>query len=103
MANWQMVIDFADIRHGYDKGVSIQDVAKQSAEALKKYVPEAKRINREMGKELENEIIPLFEQVAENDQTDIEDYDDALSELYDWADTALDNNWNGKKMAWVKP
>lgn len=33
---------------------------------------------------------------------DVEVFDSAMYDLYEWADTALDENWNGKKMCWVK-
>jgi len=29
---------------------------------------------------------------------DVDEFDELMSRLYDWADTSLDKHWNGKKL-----
>jgi len=106
MANWQYRINFTDSREAYDKDGDLQKMAlahvikiKELIESVKK---DLRRTIREMAKELENEILPMFEEVAENEDMDVDDYDNALECLYDWADTPLDRQWAGKKMCWVE-
>jgi hypothetical protein len=37
-----------------------------------------------------------------NDDAATEDFDYIMQNLYDWADTPLDNEWNGKKNCWIE-
>lgn len=43
-----------------------------------------------------------FEALADDPLVDFDDMDAVLTELYDWADSPLDRQWNGKKLMWIK-
>ena len=104
MANWQMKIDFSPAKVKYRSGeITINELSKVVVAALKTNVKKAMWIDAEMGQELEDDIIPLFEEVADFDTCDVEDFDNALENLYDWADTPLDDRFGGKKMCWIAP
>lgn len=45
-------------------------------------------------------LIEQFEEMGESD-SDVEEFDDLMEELYNWGDTDLDNNWNGLKVCWI--
>lgn len=101
MADWQMRIDFSKAKADFRAGKStVQELADSTAKAIKAKIADAKRIDLEQGIELEREIVPLFEEIAEYPDMTIDDYDNALDELYDWADTPLGGN---RKMCWVVP
>jgi len=48
------------------------------------------------------ELSESFKSFSEDPDTTIDDLDDLMSDLYNWADTPLDSLWNGKKVAWVE-
>lgn len=115
MADWQFRLDFKDFWRDEDEPVfkkaekvveriknllpAIHERAK-GLEPFKAYRDYAKLLER-MASELEREILPMFEEVAETESEDEEDFDYALEYLYDWADTPLDDEFGGKKMCWV--
>lgn len=107
MAQWQMEIDFTQSKKAYGDGtLSLEDFAGSVAKTLKASLPKARRIDAEMAQDLEYNIIPLFEEIEE--ATDVvytvDDFENALEALYDWADTGLDDNlFGGKKMCWIVP
>lgn len=37
-----------------------------------------------------------------NFEGDVDEFDHLMDRLYDWADTALDDKWNGRKVCWVR-
>jgi hypothetical protein len=47
-------------------------------------------------------IMEEFELLASNDEASIDNFDYIWEKLYDWADTPLDNQWNGKKNCWIE-
>ena len=104
MAQWQMKIDFTNAKKQYiDEEIDVKNLAVLTVKCLRKHVEQAQRIDYELGGQLD-EIIQEFENIAHVDsELDIDDYDNVLVFLYDWADTSLDNHWNGKKMAWIAP
>lgn len=103
MADWQFHVDFGDFWHNDEFPIHIK--AEIVATRLKIILPDIQMRRSTtywyMANELEQDIIPRFEELAETKNNDAEDFDDALTQLYDWADIALDNNWGGKKMCWV--
>lgn len=48
------------------------------------------------------DLVAIFNYISEETDTDVEEFDDAMSELYDWADTSLDGEYAGQKVCWVK-
>lgn len=108
MANWQFTLELGDVYH---EGKEIHELAGIVAERVKALVAEVrsrraltlipKDTYEEMADELENNILPMFEEVRDDASMDVEDFDSAMEDLYDWADTSLDGKWGGKKMCWV--
>lgn len=41
-------------------------------------------------------------ELAQDEESDVQDFDYVWNMLYDWADTPLDENWNGRKLCWIK-
>lgn len=104
MAQWQMKLNFSEAKARYLSGkCTLAELATATVFEIKNKVPAAKRIDESMGEELENDILPLFEDIVESESEDVDSYDSALESLYDWADTSLDNKFGGKKMCWVEP
>lgn len=117
MADWQFKLELKDAWKKHDDGeMSIVDVAKTVAERSKALVIEVRErvknprnvVDRIISKDLEHlaclletDIIPMFEELVDTENDDADDFDYALENLYDWADTSLDNEWGGKKMCWV--
>lgn len=115
MANWAYKVDFKEFYHQYPDELSIQDIAEKVVEKLHGLLEEIRKEPAidisiqaayreeflEYADELENDIISLFEEVAENQDMDEDEFDYAMGELYDWGDTSLDNNFGGVKMCWI--
>jgi len=105
MANWQMTLDFSQSRNYFREGkITIVDLAKVVEEEINKNLSIARVIDEDLADELECDILPLFEDFGYPEaELTVEDFDNALSSLYDWGDTPLDDKWGGKKMCWVVP
>lgn len=104
MSDWQMTLDFTPAKSDYRAGkITIQQLAQKVVDTIKVNIETAKRIDDLMGKELEDEILPLFEEIAADETMTVDDYDNALDDLYDWADTKLSDGWPRKAMCWIKP
>lgn len=106
MANWQMRLDFSQAKRDYQEElITIKQVAQIVVKELNDKLQTAKDIDLELGEELEDDILPYFEEIAEGDEKyyNVHDFDNALEMLYDWADISLDNRFGGKKMCWVVP
>lgn len=115
MADWQFKLDFKDFWH--DDEIALFDKAAKMVERIKALLPTIReRVEKgkhfkmyrsfyetldDMADELEDEILPMFEALAETKSEDVEEFDNALYYLYEWADASLDNQWGGKKMCWV--
>ena len=48
------------------------------------------------------ELVDELQDLANDPDADARDFDYVWNDLYDWADTPLDANWNGKKVCWIK-
>jgi hypothetical protein len=105
MANWQFKLELGDAWQAYDEDENVQKLAGTVAERIKALVPSIKRVPtptyRRMAGVLEKDILPMFEEVRDDESMGVEDFDSALENLYDWADTRLDNEWNGRAMCWI--
>lgn len=116
MADWQFKLDFKDFWR--DEDMPLFKKAELVVERINKLIPEIreradgisehfkalrqfKSTLGDMADELENEILPMFEDLRDTKSEDVEDFDGALYYLYEWADASLDNQWGGKKMCWV--
>lgn len=47
------------------------------------------------------ELADVFEDMAEDGDLSEDEFNGVMHDLYDWGDTPLDDNWNGKKVCWV--
>ena len=106
MTDWQFRLEFRDLwKDERDGKISLLDVSKGVVERIKALAPVIRKRKDEMyqdaADDLENDILPMFEELVEEENEDTEDFDFALSYLYDWADGRLDDEWNGKKVCWV--
>ena len=98
MANWQY-----EIKIKTDKeDVTAIDFAKIAVKEINRILPGVRRRYEDMADDLENNILPLFEEIIEANEDDDEMFDNALEYLYDWGDTALDNLFGGKRMCWIE-
>jgi hypothetical protein len=94
MANWQRKLQLKDIWHNDDVHMIAAETAKR-LKALQAF-PDADLDEQRL------DIADEFEGLSTDPKADKEDFDCVLERLYDWADTKLDNNWNGKKVCWVE-
>jgi hypothetical protein len=122
MAKWQFTLELGDFYHLYDPdgdgGITLIELSQKVADRIKKLVIEIRgksertkklRVKNmafaetisDMADDLENDILPLFEELVETENEDVDDFDYAMGQLYDWADVKLDNDWAGKRMCGV--
>jgi hypothetical protein len=98
MANWQRTLI---LNPEWDQALSYeitpQALAASIASKLKNLRPfglediEAERV----------ELVEEFEYLSDSDETDFQEINDLMSQLYDWGDTPLDGHWNGKKVCFI--
>jgi len=48
------------------------------------------------------DIIEDFELLASDVNCTYDSFNYSMQNLYNWADTSLDNEWNGKKNCWIR-
>jgi len=92
MSNWQYHLEMKDLREKYDKDMDIKALAQGCVERItnlvaKLHLNHMAIIREDMADELENDVMPLFEEIAE-EGGEVDEFDYALESLYDWADTA---------------
>lgn len=58
-------------------------------------------LNDEGLDEARQDLAGAFEDLAADKGATVSDFDDLMHDLYDWADTKLDDKWNGKAVCWV--
>lgn len=95
MADWQRTLDLTpEWGRALDEEITIEQMARVTADRLEALEP--------FGGDgvLDYERTDLAEQFRA--VSDVEDFDGAMEELYDWADTRLDDGFPGKKACWVK-
>jgi hypothetical protein len=97
MANWQRTLRLKDVWTRSDDD-PIQDLARTVAERLRALTPFG---DHDLDEE-RLDIAAAFEDLANDENTDEDDFDRVMSWLYDWADISLDGNWNGRKVCWVE-
>jgi hypothetical protein len=96
MAQWQRTLDVKDVWESED----IHLIAQTAADRLQALTPLTDEFYWLEDKRLE--LIDELRALAEDENADTRDFDYVWNDLYDWADTPLDENWNGKKVCWVK-
>lgn len=99
MANWQRELNIKESWLLAKEGtIVIQALAGEIAKKLKTMKP----LNNEVIDHERLEIADEFLAISEDSEADTEAFDYTMERLYDWADTPLDERWNGKKACWVK-
>ena len=92
MAQWVHELNFKDLWEAHDKeSISLPIMAKEVAKRIE---------NAPFYKKYENYLEMIVEDFKE--AKEVEDFDYALEQLYDWADMPLDDKCNGKKMCWIR-
>lgn len=98
MAKWQRTLKLNPQMQAFRNGeITLKELSASVAEKLRKV--------REFGvpgiDEEREEIADAFDGLAEDVEADADDFDNVLARLYDWADSSLDDKWNGKKVCWA--
>jgi hypothetical protein len=108
MANWQTTIDLTSIWSGGD----IKQLSAEISRQLKgldlsfldgaKVVPGSRSglsvVNSEVLKVIAGELAQEFHDLSEESEPDVDDFDDLMESLYDWADHGIGDK---KKICWV--
>lgn len=101
MSVWQRKLDFSACTEKYDEGeLSIQEFAKIVIEKLKG-LRDFDDFDIDCAKD---DLIFEFEDLAE-DKDEVygeDDFNHALSRLYNWGDISLDGKFGGKKVCWIQ-
>jgi len=99
MANWINKLDLSDVwDKANDYEISVQELAGTIAKRLS-------NINKGLDEDLiwlRDNLVDEFERMAEDEEAEQVDFNYAMEDLYDWADTPLDSNWAGKKVCWIE-
>lgn len=97
MADWQRHLILSDLwrdPENADVKLAATEIARRLHE-LQKF--DVKTIDDER-EGIEEE----FRALAEDPNPNLDDINYIINRLYDWADTPLDTDWNGKKVCWVE-
>lgn len=99
MANWQLRLQLGDVYHS---GLPIPELAKIVAERLAALKITALMLVAASDLEdIRTEIVEEFQALSADPESDADNFDAVMERLYDWADIALDETWNGRKVCWV--
>lgn len=99
MADWQSELDLSDVWYNTSVGeISIHKLAGIISERLDKIRPS----EDEDILATQLELVDAFLSISEDKECSEDDFDYEMENLYDWADTKLDNSWNGKKVCWIR-
>ena len=95
MAKWMYTLDIvAEWEASNDDESLVYKTADAIARKLKAFSIE--------GDSALDDIIEEFEILALDPDSDYDSFNYAMQNLYDWADTPLDSEWNGKKNCWIE-
>jgi hypothetical protein len=95
MANWQRELDISNaFRQAQDGEIANEELAAEIAKKLLALPP------------FDIAMIDLEREDIADDfahfEGDVDEFDHLMDRLYDWADTSLDGEWNGRKVCWVR-
>ena len=98
MAQWQRTLAIKDEWQAAQNGeITQQKLAGVIADRLNVIGSYA----NEYVENLRQELVEQFLGFSEDETADVRDFDYLMSDLYDWADMKLDDQWNGKKVCWI--
>lgn len=104
MTDWKHTLDITDLHESYQRGdMIIDEVAKEVAKRLRALVTENKP-------PIEQYLIDQANVIADSLEHEIEvveQYDNLLNNLYEWADTVMPHGMDVKfsnipKLCWIK-
>lgn len=99
MANWQRKIMLnPEWTQAQEGEISVAELAQSVVLKFKGMRP--LQNNDDLNEELAD-ILDEMDAIASDQQSTMSDFDDVMHRLYDWADTPLDDRWNGKKVCWI--
>ncbi len=99
MAQWQRIIDVSSSFALYKQGEgTVQEIAKEVVLKLKSL----KEFGNEYIDQQKQDVIESFEFIAEDEESDEDEFNYAFEALYDWGDISLDGVFGGKKVCWIK-
>ena len=105
MANWQYKLNFKDLWKKHKAGeMPIYEVAENATSRIEWLLLQLRKrghVYQDLADEMEYDILPQIEAFAEDKNENPDDFDYILEDLYNWADTALDNEWPVKRLCWV--
>ena len=95
MANWQRELNISNaFRQAQDDEITHEELAAEIAKkllALRPFNIQTIDLERE-------DIADDFAHF----EGDVDEFYHLMDRLYNWADTALDDKWNGRKVCWVR-
>ncbi len=95
MSQWMHTLD---IEKEWDASNKDESLVYKTAEAI---MLGLKKFNIK-DDEILDELIEQFEYLSEDPSTNYEEFNCYMNDLYDWADTSLDNVFGGRKNCWIK-
>lgn len=99
MADWQRRLDLSDAFKEYYTNWCVCTLSGVIAERLKLL----QRFDDEVIERRREDLADAFQGLADDgDWATEEEFNDIMSELYDWGDTWPDGQFNGKKVCWIE-
>lgn len=99
MSKWIRRLEIADEwEKASDGEISVSALARVIAEKLKALRPLK---GFDDADEERRDLAEQFADAATDTDLSKSEFDDLMSDLYDWADTPLDDNFAGKKACWI--
>ena len=99
MADWQRTLNLQpEWEQALAKEISVQALAKVVADRLAKLEP----FGDEFIDTQRSNLVEEFTWLAEDPESEVEEFDELKSRLYDWADFPIDEAWPTKRVCWVK-
>ncbi len=102
MADWQRTIH---LNPEWDKAlneeISPQEMAGIVAKRLASLSPLTGSVALAIAELVRGQLIEEFEQLAKDEDAGDNEFNELMTQLYDWGDRTLDNHWNGKKVCFI--
>ena len=100
MARWQRTLK---LQPEWDKAAEDEITVNQLAGVIARRLKDLRPFGGDLAylDEARDEIVDEFDWLAKDADAGTDDFDNIMESLYDWADTRLDDDWNGKKVCWV--
>jgi hypothetical protein len=98
MARWQRTLKLKDVweidNDDPQEVALLSKIVAQRLRALKPFPQVALEEKKEY-------VAQLFDALGDG-EPDVQEFDEALQSAYEWADTRLDNHFNGAKVCWIE-